>query len=182
MTVGQIIPFAGVKEPNGFLICDGRSLSTTVWEDLFNVIKYTYGGTGANFNLPDLRGSTVLGVNQPHLPNGRDLGPDNFQGLSLRNEGDTGGFEAHILTTSEMPSHIHDGTTQGPLPGNHTHGGYNSNTNGFNSTPDSFESGTEFSSVNGNHFHQSLTVNNTGQDVPHNNMQPFVVMHWVIKY
>ena len=42
--------------------CNGAGLSTSVYSDLFNVIGYTYGGSGATFNLPDLRGQFVTGI------------------------------------------------------------------------------------------------------------------------
>lgn len=40
------------KTPDGFLLCDGRSLNKTEYSELFDVIGYTYGGSGDNFNIP----------------------------------------------------------------------------------------------------------------------------------
>ena len=45
----------------GFIECDGRSLDKTLYGDLFAVIGYTYGGSGANFNLPDYRNRKLTG-------------------------------------------------------------------------------------------------------------------------
>ena len=39
--------------PAGFLIADGRSLKKSEYSELFDVIGYTYGGSGDNFNLPN---------------------------------------------------------------------------------------------------------------------------------
>ena len=39
--------------PAGFMVADGRSLSAIEYPDLFQIIKYTYGGSEDNFNLPD---------------------------------------------------------------------------------------------------------------------------------
>ncbi|QCD44459.1 phage tail protein [Campylobacter mucosalis] len=39
--------------PSGFLVCDGRSLNKSEYLELFNVIGYTYGGSGDNFNIPN---------------------------------------------------------------------------------------------------------------------------------
>lgn len=39
--------------PAGFMVADGRSLSAIEYPDLFKIIKYTYGGSEGNFNLPD---------------------------------------------------------------------------------------------------------------------------------
>ena len=38
--------------PAGYLLCDGRSLKKSEYNELFAVIGYTYGGSGENFNIP----------------------------------------------------------------------------------------------------------------------------------
>jgi microcystin-dependent protein len=38
------------------MICDGRSLVTTNYPDLFAKIGYNFGGSGTNFNIPNLQG------------------------------------------------------------------------------------------------------------------------------
>ena len=45
----------------GFIECDGRSLAKASYGDLFAVIGYTYGGSGANFNVPDYRNRKLTG-------------------------------------------------------------------------------------------------------------------------
>lgn len=52
---GAVIMGAGTVVPAGWLDCDGSSLSTTTFADLFAAIGYTYGGAGASFNIPDMR-------------------------------------------------------------------------------------------------------------------------------
>jgi len=48
--------------PNGWLIADGSSLSTTAYPKLFAVLGTTYGSGGAGlFNLPDLRQRFPMG-------------------------------------------------------------------------------------------------------------------------
>jgi len=55
--VGTLLDYAGTTAPSGYLMCDGRQLSTAgSYERLFAVIGYSYGGSGANFNIPDFRG------------------------------------------------------------------------------------------------------------------------------
>lgn len=39
--------------PAGFMVADGRSLNKNEYPDLFQIIKYTYGGSEDTFNLPD---------------------------------------------------------------------------------------------------------------------------------
>ena len=77
--VGDIIMIAGNNTiRDGWLECDGRAVSRTMFPDLFDVIGTTYGaGDGSTtFNLPNYsdgkfpEGSTVAGVvKQPGLPN-----------------------------------------------------------------------------------------------------------------
>lgn len=52
--VGTVITFAGTTAPQGYLLCDGRAVSRTVYSELFSVIGTTYGpGDGSSsFNLP----------------------------------------------------------------------------------------------------------------------------------
>jgi microcystin-dependent protein len=55
--VGTLLDYAGATAPSGYLMCDGRSLSTAgTYAALFAVIGYAYGGSGASFNIPDFRG------------------------------------------------------------------------------------------------------------------------------
>lgn len=58
---GLIYVFAGSTAPTGFLKCNGASLSTSTYANLFGAIGYAYGGSGSNFNVPDLRGYFVRG-------------------------------------------------------------------------------------------------------------------------
>lgn len=78
--LGSILPFAGNGDlPSGYLLCDGQTVSRTMYPDLFNVIGTTYGaGDGSTtFNLPDynsaerfVQGSTVAGTEKSAgLPN-----------------------------------------------------------------------------------------------------------------
>jgi len=44
--------------PYGWFACNGASKSTTSYPDLFAAMGYTFGGSGANFNLPTLTAPT----------------------------------------------------------------------------------------------------------------------------
>lgn len=54
LPTGTILPFAGGTIPNGFLACNGASVSRTTYAELFSAIGTTYGsGDGSTtFNLP----------------------------------------------------------------------------------------------------------------------------------
>ena len=58
---GTIVAYGGTTEPAGWLLCDGRPVSTTTYPDLFGAILYTFGGAGSSFNLPDLRQRFPMG-------------------------------------------------------------------------------------------------------------------------
>lgn len=60
---GVVLPFAGsgTSVPNGWLLCDGKSYSTSQYARLFAVIGYTYGGSGSTFKVPNFIGKTFWG-------------------------------------------------------------------------------------------------------------------------
>ena len=93
VAVGTIFPYAGENAPDTFMLCDGTSLDVTEYAELFAVIGYTFGGSGDNFNLPDLRGKTLFGVNADDE--------------KFANVGDIGGESEVTLSTEQMPSHSH---------------------------------------------------------------------------
>ncbi|MGZ8236342.1 MAG: phage tail protein [Methylobacter sp.] len=91
---GEIRMYAGATSPAGWHICDGSALSRTTDANLFAVIETTYGaGDGSTtFNVPDLRGNTVIGAGA---------------GYAL---GASGGSESVTLTEAQLPSHSHEAT------------------------------------------------------------------------
>lgn len=62
---GSIMAFAGTTAPAGWLLCDGLAINRNTYSALFGVIGNAYGsGDGVNtFNIPDLRGKFLRGVN-----------------------------------------------------------------------------------------------------------------------
>lgn len=103
-----------------------------------------------------------------------------------------GGYEAHRLSESELPSHSHTGSTNstgshehgtswgeesGWLP-NAPHGVYSSSSGiGLRATS-SGNIGTSYefdTSSNGSHSH-SISVSSSGSNQPHNNMQPYLAV------
>lgn len=96
--VGTVVPFAGSKAPNGWLLCDGAAINRVAYAPLFEVVSETYGsGDGSTtFNLPNLRGRTAIGSGEN-------------TGLTSRALGQTLGAENHVLTVGEMPNHAHAG-------------------------------------------------------------------------
>lgn len=72
---GTVHTFAGTASsiPSGYLLCDGGAINRSVYCNLFDAIGTTYGvGNGSTtFNLPDLRGEFIRG-----LDNGRGIDTD----------------------------------------------------------------------------------------------------------
>lgn len=61
---GVVSPYAGSSAPSGYLLCGGQAVSRTTYATLFAVIGTVYGsGDGSTtFNVPDLRGRVVAGI------------------------------------------------------------------------------------------------------------------------
>jgi microcystin-dependent protein len=76
--------------PKGWALCDGQLLPINQNQALFSLLGTTYGGDGrVNFGLPNLDGRTPM-----HMGNGHTLG-------------ERGGEQAHTLSISEIPTHVH---------------------------------------------------------------------------
>lgn len=67
---GSVTAYLGAYNnlPSGWLLCDGTSKSTTTYADLFNVIGYSYGGSGSSFTLPNLFGHMLVGGTSTTTP------------------------------------------------------------------------------------------------------------------
>jgi hypothetical protein len=74
--VGSVIYFANSSVPTGYLKCNGASLTTSVYPDLFAAIGYTYGGSGASFSVPELRGEFIRSLDDGRgaYDSGRSIG------------------------------------------------------------------------------------------------------------
>jgi microcystin-dependent protein len=201
---GVISQFAGSTAPTGYLLCQGQTLSTTTYSNLFSVIGYTYGGSGANFLLPNL---------QNRIPVGRGSGT--FANLNAQ-----GGSETVTLTSSQIPAHSHPNmlSSNTVAAAGHVHDhinpiGLNSGQpvvlggnvaamsnmgRGFSTFAGSIQGS---SSVNllgnqsqnfevwriessGNSANTTVGIsnaNNTGGDGAHTNLQPYIVVNYIIK-
>lgn len=66
LPIGTVVPFAGERIPDGWLLCDGRAVSRTDYKELHNIIDDIYGeGDGTTtFNIPNMLGKTIVGYKQ----------------------------------------------------------------------------------------------------------------------
>ena len=101
---GDIKISARTAAPSGWLLCDGRLLSRTVFADLFAAIGVAYGaGDGSTtFAIPDYRNVFPMGA------------------ANAGSTGARGGEAAVALAPAHMPSHAHGGVTGGDSP-DHAH-------------------------------------------------------------
>ena len=166
---GSLLPYAGSTAPSGWLLCHGQAVSRSTYVALFAVLGTTYGaGDGlTTFALPDLRGRAVAGKDDMGGTSANRL-TNQSGGLDGDTLGATGGAETHTLTTAQMPAHFHvDGYTQGTS----TSGGR------YNSTIASSQSDMSFTG-NGTASPNTSTV---GGDGAHNNVQPTIILNYLIK-
>jgi len=105
VNTGIVVPWGSASIPSGFLLCDGQSVSQATYAALFAIIGTTYGNPGGgNFNVPDLRDRTIVGVS---AANSKALA----QGIGANTVTPTGNITgntgATTLTTNQIPSHNH---------------------------------------------------------------------------
>ena len=84
------------------------------------------------------------------------------------------------MTVGELPVHTHGASAN--TTGEHKHGApatgnYNGGGTGFDDGGGNNPNYTRcYTSINGNHSH-TITINNTGSNQPHNNLQPYVTCY-----
>jgi len=172
--VGEVIMFGGSAEPSGWLFCDGREISRSVYGDLFAVIGTSYGaGDGTDtFNLPNMAGVFPMGTS----------------GTAPR--GTQGGSSQTTLATANLPAHAHTIDHSHGAAGDHDHTLDRSTaTGGSNaSIPQgtaSVTAGTSAAAIanSGSHTHPAFTGNsgNTGSGTPFENRPPFVAINFLIR-
>ncbi len=155
---GFLQAYAGSSAPSGWLLCFGQAVSRSTYSSLFAIIGTTYGtGNGSTtFNLPDLRGKTIAGLDNM---GGSDANVLTATFNPNRNTlGASTGQESHQLTIPEMPAHTHlQNTDFGPTAGLQT----------------------LKSSGSGNINAQQTS--STGGSTAHQNVQPTMMVNWIIK-
>lgn len=170
---GMVVQFAAASSPTGWLLCDGSLVLKSLYPDLWTLLGSTYGTpTSTEFYLPDLRGRIAVGLD--------NMGGSDAGRLSVANTiGGTGGTEKHTLTTSEMPSHTH---TQN----SHTHttaikaSGSEAATYGLTVSA-AFQDRVMVTTGTTSTSTVTATNQNTGGDGAHNNMQPYILLNYIIK-
>lgn len=162
--LGEIRIFAGNFAPRDWEFCEGQLLSVSQYPYLYQILGTIYGGNGVNtFALPDLRGRAPV-----HAGAG--------VGLTPRMIGQHFGQAAVTLDINSLPAHTHSAKAV---------------SSGTASTPSGDEA--VWARPGGRpaptpYKHQAtdlvplnpLAISAQGGSQPHNNMQPYVGINFII--
>ncbi len=160
--VAEIRIFAGNFAPRGWAFCNGQLLPVDQNTALFSLIGTTYGGDG--------RTTTAL----PNLKGRAPMHPGRGPGLTSRRLGQKGGAETVTLSEAQLPGHTH--TMMGVInPGNVR---LPSNTVTLARSGGALAYQTDSTSNLVAMADQTLA--NAGGSQPHNNLQPFLTMNFII--
>lgn len=100
--------------PAGFLPADGRRLQKSEYIELFDVIGYTYGGSGEHFNLPKFNDGKFIrgtGGNAASLGIAQDDAIRNIQGWLAVMSNDIRRADGAFKMSEVMGSGYNDGTS-----------------------------------------------------------------------
>lgn len=157
----RIVPFNFA--PRGWAFCNGQLMPISQNTALFSLLGTTYGGDGkSTFALPDLQGRAPMHPGQ---------GP----GLTLRILGEEDGAETITLLAAEMPSHSHAAAGCVGATANRR-------------SPVGAVPARELSGVTAIYVDDATpagamapqAATSAGGSLPHNNMQPYLVLNFVI--
>jgi microcystin-dependent protein len=154
--IGDIRMFGGNFAPASYAMCNGQLLAIVQNEALFALLGTTYGGDGVStFQLPDLRGRVPIHSGNVFV------------------QGEVGGSEAVTVLTNQLPAHNH---TAACTNGNANQAGPSGNiwATEPNGVTAFYTEAVPDKVMNGN------LVGLTGGTQPHSNMQPFLVINFII--
>lgn len=151
--LGELRLIAWNYAPKGWTFANGQTVPINQNQALFALFGTMYGGNGqTTFQLPNLQGRVPI-----HFGSGFT-------------QGQAGGESSHTLTVPEMPAHTHlMNAVNGPA-----------NTTSL--------SGTMLAQGGSNNIYHPgsgtpmlpANVSNTGGSQPHNNLQPYLVLNWIV--
>lgn len=173
---GAVLPFAGSVAPTGYLLCNGQSVSQSLYPKLYAAIGTTYGSGsgGTSFNVPNLKQRFPLGKSDGGT--GTTLGGVGGE-IDHRHSGDS---HQHSLTDHwHTFNHTHDVS----LPGGSQFG----SGGGFTALAANVVSGGPREGVNTSGVTNTnpgatpFLTNFAGGGTTSANNPPFLVLNFIIK-
>ena len=171
--LGQILPAGFNFAPEGTQLCNGQTLSISQYSALYALLGTTYGGNGTTtFQLPNLQSRVPI-----HQGTGNEL--------STYVIGQSGGQENVLLSSNNMPVHNHPlnavagaATTATPSVSVALAEPVVAISHPVQDFPgvsaEVYGTGTPATALNVN------SIGTAGGSVPHENIQPYLVISFVI--
>lgn len=158
--IGSVFPYATIEPPTHCLPCDGAVYLRTDYPRLYELLAPAFILDADTFQTPYLVESFVFGAS---------LDPVD----GLYQPGAQGGETEHYLAEEELPAHTH-------TVDDHHHR-YSTIVTNFTSTVGPVHSPV-FAQEEGNADTDdtTLAIQSTGEDMPHNNMPPFMALKYAI--
>lgn len=181
--IGQVQAFATAELPCGWLLCDGATYSRVLYPVLYAKLDPMFRVDIESFQVPDLRGRVPVGEDTANVIGGlfplviSMVGGSPLVGLLLEN------LWKH---QHSVPSHSHTATIQTGEQNAYLRrvadgtGALDVIVSGGGGNFDYADDTTWFDGVTVGGS-GTLTTSEEGDNVPHNNMQPFTVLRWAIR-
>lgn len=157
--IGEIRMFGGNFAPVDWALCNGQLMAIAQNDALFALIGTTYGGDGVQtFGLPNLQGRVPVHQGQ-------------LQGGSNYVMGELAGAESVTPNASQLPVHQHTAQVI-------TGAGTQSSPNG--QVLAASDAVAMYTAQPPNAFLNNAVVQIAGSSQPHDNMQPFLAVTFII--
>lgn len=181
--IGAMMDWVGFAAPSSnFALPYGQSLNTTTYATLFNLIGYTYGGSGSYFQLPDVRGRVVAGLDNMGGSAAGRIGtvysPDTGLTIVGTTVGSAGGSQTHVQEQTELAQFTPSGSVS--ISGTQNLGAY-INTSGGTSGQAGASFGSNSVTVNFANASASFSGNTIGSSAAMAWLQPTMMLNKIIR-
>ncbi len=198
-TIGEIRGFGGNFPPRSWAFCNGQLLSIAQNQALFSILGTTYGGDGrTTFALPDLRGRVPISEGtgpglSPHRLGSRSGTetvtlntlqiPSHTHLATATGSGGTGSITGSAMAKMSISSDSNDNGTDGSdgilgMADSSLYAPMTAENAALNI--DAISVDTSGLGVDVSNLNVAVTNAPNGGSQYHNNMQPYLTIHWVI--